>query len=398
MLHCLNTTTNSGNLATESCSSDITVLERQRERMKWQQQQHHQGYFNAAAMFCSSLQQQVDNSEASSLAADLLPLQMPTLDVTSSSISRTFSCPPLLPDPKLIHSSIAGKDKDNSSKKRKAEKSHHNSKLKVVVGEIEIENKDKRIKIGSEDGESKITGNPNTKKNCVAEDTSNSKENSKVSDVQKTDYIHVRARRGQATDSHSLAERVRREKISERMKYLQDLVPGCNKITGKAGMLDEIINYVQSLQKQVEFLSMKLATVNPRLDFNIDDLFEKEVFPNCDANASFQAMGMSTGLNSNNPYLQFNSPQQFVPYGGLDAGMNPSDMGLRRSISAPVSIPQTFIDSSCFSQQILPSTIWEGDFQNLYNFNFDQARATSFPTQSQLFTGLVEANNLKIEM
>jgi len=36
------------------------------------------------------------------------------------------------------------------------------------------------------------------------------------------------------------------------MKYLQDLVPGCNKIAGKAGMLDEIINYVQSLQRQVE--------------------------------------------------------------------------------------------------------------------------------------------------
>ncbi|KAJ0792064.1 putative transcription factor bHLH family [Helianthus annuus] len=29
-------------------------------------------------------------------------------------------------------------------------------------------------------------------------------------------------------------------------------------------MLDEIINYVQLLQRQVEFLSMKLATVNPR--------------------------------------------------------------------------------------------------------------------------------------
>lgn len=36
------------------------------------------------------------------------------------------------------------------------------------------------------------------------------------------------------------------------MKYLQDLVPGCNKVTGKSGMLDEIINYVQSLQRQVE--------------------------------------------------------------------------------------------------------------------------------------------------
>nr|GME09847.1 transcription factor bHLH62-like [Ipomoea batatas] len=91
------------------------------------------------------------------------------------------------------------------------------------------------------------------------------------------DYIHVRARRGQATDSHSLAERVRREKISERMKLLQDLVPGCSKVTGKALMLDEIINYVQSLQRQVEFLSMKLATVNPRLDVNIDSLGPKDI-------------------------------------------------------------------------------------------------------------------------
>ncbi|RID59800.1 hypothetical protein BRARA_F02999 [Brassica rapa] len=91
------------------------------------------------------------------------------------------------------------------------------------------------------------------------------------------DYIHVRARRGQATDSHSLAERVRREKIGERMKLLQDLVPGCNKVTGKALMLDEIINYVQSLQRQVEFLSMKLSSVNDtRLEFNVDALVSKD--------------------------------------------------------------------------------------------------------------------------
>jgi hypothetical protein len=149
-----------------------------------------------------------------------------------------------------------------------------------------------------------------------------------TSESQKEDYIHVRARRGQATNSHSLAERVRiwstggipvftvccgsrsgihtpmfnpaccvffslqlrREKISERMKLLQDLVPGCSKVglssteerkgeqnllvcfyvgfhykwtslsigiqvTGKAVMLDEIINYVQSLQRQVEVIS-----------------------------------------------------------------------------------------------------------------------------------------------
>ncbi|KAJ8449691.1 hypothetical protein Cgig2_001347 [Carnegiea gigantea] len=73
-------------------------------------------------------------------------------------------------------------------------------------------------------------------------------------------------------------DKVRREKISERMKFLQDLVPGCNKVTGKATVLDEIINYVQSLQRQVEFLSMKLATVNPRMEFNGDALLSKDMF------------------------------------------------------------------------------------------------------------------------
>ncbi|KAI5600930.1 hypothetical protein POPTR_001G062900v4 [Populus trichocarpa] len=43
-----------------------------------------------------------------------------------------------------------------------------------------------------------------------------------------TGYVHVRARRGEATDSHSLAERVRRERISAKMKLLQSLVPGCD--------------------------------------------------------------------------------------------------------------------------------------------------------------------------
>ncbi|XP_068637293.1 transcription factor bHLH48-like isoform X2 [Aristolochia californica] len=87
---------------------------------------------------------------------------------------------------------------------------------------------------------------------------------------EKLPYVHVRARRGQATDSHSLAERARREKINARMKLLQELVPGCNKISGTALVLDEIINHVQSLQRQVEFLSMRLAAVNPRIDFGVD--------------------------------------------------------------------------------------------------------------------------------
>ncbi|KQK19168.1 uncharacterized protein LOC100841109 [Brachypodium distachyon] len=64
-----------------------------------------------------------------------------------------------------------------------------------------------------------------------------------------------RARRGQATDPHSIAERLRREKISERMKNLQELVPNSNK-ADKSSMLDEIIDYVKFLQLQVKVLSM----------------------------------------------------------------------------------------------------------------------------------------------
>ncbi|XP_022988504.1 transcription factor BEE 3-like isoform X2 [Cucurbita maxima] len=84
----------------------------------------------------------------------------------------------------------------------------------------------------------------------------------------RREVVHVRARRGQATDSHSLAERVRRGKINERLRCLKDIVPGCYKTMGMAVMLDEIINYVQSLQNQVEFLSMKLAAASSLYDFN----------------------------------------------------------------------------------------------------------------------------------
>ncbi|KVG57991.1 Myc-type, basic helix-loop-helix (bHLH) domain-containing protein [Cynara cardunculus var. scolymus] len=58
--------------------------------------------------------------------------------------------------------------------------------------------------------------------------------------------------------SHSLLHTVpqlRRERIAERMRALQELVPSCNK-TDKAAMLDEILDYVKFLRLQVKVLSM----------------------------------------------------------------------------------------------------------------------------------------------
>lgn len=117
------------------------------------------------------------------------------------------------------------------------------------------------------------------------------------------DYIHVRARRGQATDSHSLAERARREKISERMKILQDLVPGCNKVIGKALVLDEIINYVQSLQCQVEFPSMKLEAVNTRVTPGIEGIPTKDF-----GQQTFETNAMTFGSQGTREYAGGTSP------------------------------------------------------------------------------------------
>ncbi|CAI9770666.1 unnamed protein product [Fraxinus pennsylvanica] len=160
-----------------------------------------------------------------------------------------------------------GKAKEDTSTSAKGFEDYNDPKTKQSKPQEPSKNENDDVK-----PEEEAKRNPNG-----AEDESEKQKANQKPEAPK-DYIHVRARRGQATDSHSLAERVRREKISERMKLLQDLVPGCNKVTGKALMLDEIINYVQLLQRQVEFLSMKLASVNPRLDFEMENLHSKDIF------------------------------------------------------------------------------------------------------------------------
>ncbi|CAH2041834.1 unnamed protein product [Thlaspi arvense] len=320
MLHSLTSSGNpTGNV------TDASMLERRRAQTKWQQEQlqQQQRYLeetDLGAVFSGPQFQGFAGGEAgfsgfvnhSSKVVPGLDNGWPELGNfaggggpvgcgfgINSGISRTTSYPPVVEastpavaEAKQILSVLTEKTSSSGgregSKKRKADK---NQNIKAIAEE---DAKQKRVKECPEAGESKTEQNSNSSKSntravgpgAAKREVSGkaSKENSRVTEVKKPDYIHVRARRGQATDSHSLAERVRREKISERMKFLQELVPGCSKITGKAGMLDEIINYVQSLQRQVEFLSMKLAAVDPTLDFNIDDILVKEVFPACQSN------------------------------------------------------------------------------------------------------------------
>ncbi|XP_044504759.1 transcription factor bHLH130-like [Mangifera indica] len=65
----------------------------------------------------------------------------------------------------------------------------------------------------------------------------------------------IRAKRGCATHPRSIAERVRRTRISERMRKLQELVPNMDKQTNTADMLDLAVEYIKDLQKQFKTLS-----------------------------------------------------------------------------------------------------------------------------------------------
>lgn len=69
----------------------------------------------------------------------------------------------------------------------------------------------------------------------------------------------IRAKRGCATHPRSIAERMRRTRISERMKKLQDLFPNMDKQTNTADMLDLAVDFIKDLQKQVQTLTDKKA-------------------------------------------------------------------------------------------------------------------------------------------
>ncbi|KAF3780334.1 Transcription factor [Nymphaea thermarum] len=222
-----------------------------------------------------------------------------------------------------------------------------------------------------------------------AGDEKQSKETTQKPPEAPKDYIHVRARRGQATDSHSLAERVRREKISERMKFLQDLVPGCNKVTGKAVMLDEIINYVQSLQRQVEFLSMKLATVNPRLDFNMEGIHSKDM-----VQPHGSSPQMMYPLDSAFPYgshLQQGPHQSSITCATeTQCSVNPLDSALSRSLGVHLPLADGYGDAS---SQL--TTFWDDELQNVVQMGFGQNQEAAYTSQN--FHGSLPTAHMKIE-
>ncbi|ONI17804.1 hypothetical protein PRUPE_3G179800 [Prunus persica] len=97
------------------------------------------------------------------------------------------------------------------------------------------------------------------------------------------------SRRSRAAEVHNLSERRRRDRINEKMRALQELIPHSNK-TDKASMLDEAIEYLKSLQMQLQVMWMG-SGMAPMM------------FPGMQHYMSRMGMGMGMGVGMGPPAL-----------------------------------------------------------------------------------------------
>lgn len=117
--------------------------------------------------------------------------------------------------------------------------------------------------------------------------------------------------RSRPAQVHNLSEKRRRGRINEKMRELQELIPHCNKLD-KASMLDEAIEYLKSLQLQLQFIWMESETATV-------------LFPNIHRLMSLMAIGMNNHssmenlcslqdpsfINSDTQMQNFHLPEQY---------------------------------------------------------------------------------------
>lgn len=107
----------------------------------------------------------------------------------------------------------------------------------------------------------RVDGNGGCVKRKV-KDLNDSESQSEDLDLAKQPTLTKRIR---AAEVHNKSERKRRERINDKLKALQELIPNANK-TDKASMLGEAIEYLKALQSQILVMSYRTGiTVPPML-------------------------------------------------------------------------------------------------------------------------------------
>lgn len=149
---------------------------------------------------------------------------------------------------------------------------------------------------------------PNRKRKC--HDTEDSEWHSDDVEEECNDVKRVTSARGtgskrsRAAEVHNLSERRRRDRINEKMRALQELIPNCNKVD-KASMLDEAIEYLKTLQLQVQIMSMGAGLFMPPVMFpgGMPPMNAPHIYPPMGI-----GMGMGMGFGIGMPDMNGGSP------------------------------------------------------------------------------------------
>ncbi|KAI6689106.1 hypothetical protein NL676_025934 [Syzygium grande] len=152
---------------------------------------------------------------------------------------------------------------------QKTRKKNMPSKKNQKLTSLDDDNEESNVK---EEGQSSST--------CSSEDDVSSQElkDSKASESLSSD-VKTRAGRGAATDPQSLYARKRRERINERLKILQNLIPNGTKVDIST-MLEEAVHYVKFLQLQIKLLSSDDLWMYAPIAYNGKDIgLDKIIFP-----------------------------------------------------------------------------------------------------------------------
>lgn len=156
-------------------------------------------------------------------------------------------------------------------------------------------------------------------------------------------------KRSRAAEVHNLSERRRRDRINEKMKALQELIPNCNKVD-KASMLDEAIEYLKTLQLQVQMMSMGsglcMAPMMLPAGMNMQHLRAPQFSPLGVGMGLGMGMGMGFGMGmidlNGSPGLIPVHPMQFPcsPVPGVSGIYRmPSSSGSIHSLGIPAQTP-----------------------------------------------------------
>ncbi|XP_060180515.1 transcription factor PIF1-like isoform X1 [Lycium barbarum] len=193
-------------------------------------------------------------------------------------------------------------------------------------------------------------------------------------DTKKQARGSTSTKRSRAAEVHNLSERRRRDRINEKMRALQELIPRCNK-TDKASMLDEAIEYLKSLQLQVQMMSMGCGMV-------------PMMYPGMQQYMPPMGMGMGMGMG-----MEMGMNRPMVPYPPLLPGAAmqnaaaAAQMGPRFAMPPfhlpPVPVP----DPSRMQASSQPDPM----LNPLVAHNPNQPRLPNFNDPYQQFFGLHQA-------